>query len=59
MTLNASQIKSPQRVAHGDVGSLYLIDRDKEVRLWAFGFTAKDGKRTLMEFAAVGDKEGS
>ncbi|WP_082646033.1 tyrosine-type recombinase/integrase [Bradyrhizobium valentinum] len=56
--LNASQIKILQPGAHADGGGLYVIVRDNGARFWAFRFMGKDGKRALMEFAAVGDKEG-
>jgi integrase len=55
VALNASQIKTLQSGAHADAGGLYLIVRDNGVKVWAFRFTATDGKRAMMEFAAVGD----
>jgi integrase len=58
VALNSSKIKILQSGAHSDSGGLYLIVRNNGVRVWAFRFTAKDGKRALMEFAAVGDKAG-
>jgi integrase len=58
MPLNSNQVKSKQPGAHADGGGLYLIVRESGERVWAFRFTAPDGKRAQMEFAKVGDKEG-
>ncbi|MET4148646.1 hypothetical protein ABIC08_004052 [Bradyrhizobium sp. RT9b] len=58
MALNSSQVKSKQPGAYADGGGLYLIVRESGERAWAFRFTAPDGKRAMMEFAAVGDKPG-
>ncbi len=58
MSLNSNQVKSKQPGAHADGGGLYLIVRESGERVWAFRFTAPDGKRAQMEFAKVGDKEG-
>jgi integrase len=56
--LNSTQVKTKQPGAYADGGGLYLIVRDTGERAWGFRFTAPDGKRALMEFAGVGDKEG-
>ena len=56
--LNGSQVKTKQAGAYADGGGLYLIVRDAGERVWGFRFTAPNGKRALMEFAGVGDKEG-
>ncbi|MGW1423844.1 tyrosine-type recombinase/integrase [Bradyrhizobium manausense] len=58
MKLNSNQVKSLKAGSHADGGGLYLIVRETGERAWAFRFTAPDGKRAIMEFARVGDKEG-
>lgn len=57
MPLNSNQVKSLQGGAHADGGGLYLVVRDSGERVWAYRFTAPDGKRTAMEFAKVGDRD--
>jgi integrase len=57
MALNSNQVKSKQPGIHGDGGGLYLVVRDSSERVWAFRFTALDGKRAQMEFAKVGDRD--
>jgi integrase len=57
MPLNSNQVKSLQPGAHADGGGLYLIVRDSGERVWAYRFTALDGKRAAMEFAKVGDRD--
>src|SRR6478735_7700517 len=57
MPLNSNQVKSLQGGAHADGGGLYLVVRDSGERIWAFRFTAPDGKRAAMEFAKVGDRD--
>jgi integrase-like protein/Arm domain-containing DNA-binding protein len=52
--LNATQVKTKKPGAHADGGGLYLHVREGGERIWAFRFTARDGKRAVMEFAAVG-----
>ncbi|WP_172841972.1 tyrosine-type recombinase/integrase [Bradyrhizobium lablabi] len=58
MPLNSTQVKTKQPGTHADGGGLYLVVRESGERVWAFRFTAPDGKRATMEFAGVGDKEG-
>ena len=58
MALNSNQVKSKTAGAHADGGGLYLVVRETGERLWAFRFTAPDGKRAQMEFGRVGDKPG-
>jgi integrase len=55
MPLNSTQVKSKQAGAHADGAGLYLHVRENGDRVWAFRFTAPDGKRAVMEFARVGD----
>ncbi len=61
MPLNPNQVKTLSSGAHADGGGLYLIVRDRgertAERVWAFRFTAPDGKRAQMEFAKVGDRD--
>jgi hypothetical protein len=57
--LNISQIKTRKAGAHADGVGLYLEVRDGGERVWAFRFTAPDGKRAAMEFAKLGDKMAS
>ena len=57
MPLNSNQVKSLQPGAHADGGGLYLVVRDSGERVWAYRFTAPDGKRAAMEFAKVGDRD--
>jgi integrase len=57
MPLNSNQVKSLQPGAYADGGGLYLIVRDSGERVWAYRFTAPDGKRAQMEFAKVGDRD--
>lgn len=60
MPLNSNQVKSLPSGAHADGDGLYLVVRESGERLWAFRFTAPDGKRAQMEFAKLGDRdEGS
>lgn len=59
MALNSNQVKSLQGGSYADGGGLYLMVRDSGERLWAFRFTALDGKRTQMEFAKVGDRDSA
>jgi integrase len=56
--LNPTQVKTKQPGAYADGAGLYLHVRETGERVWAFRFTAPDGKRAVMEFAGVGDKEG-
>jgi integrase len=56
--LNATQVKTKKAGAYADGGGLYLHVRESGERVWAFRFTAPDGKRAVMEFAKVGDKDG-
>src|SRR4030088_183324 len=51
-------LKSKTAGAHADGGGLYLVVRETGERLWAFRFTAPDGKRAQMEFGRAGDKPG-
>ena len=51
MALNPNQVKSKQSGVHADGGGLYLVVRESGDRVWAFRFTALDGKRAQMEFA--------
>jgi integrase len=53
--LNSTQVKTKQPGAHADGGGLYLHVRDTGERVWAFRFTAPDGKRAVMEFAKLGE----
>jgi integrase len=53
--LNSNQVKTKKAGAHADGGGLYLHVRESGDRLWAFRFTAPDGKRAVMEFAKVGE----
>jgi integrase len=55
MQLNPNQIKTRPPGSHADGGGLYLIVRDGGERVWAYRFTAPDGKRGAMEFAKVGE----
>lgn len=55
MPLNSSQVKSKKIGRHADGGGLYLIVRENDDRIWAFRFTAPDGKRAQMEFGTIGD----
>jgi integrase len=57
MPINSNQVKSLQPGAYADGGGLYLIVRDSGERVWAYRFTAPDGKRGQMEFAKVGDRD--
>src|SRR3954469_19994777 len=59
MLLNSNQVKSLQGGAHADGGGLYLVVRDSGERVWAYRFTAPDGKRAAMEFAKVGARDES
>lgn len=59
MPLNSNQIKSLQCGVHADRGGLYLVVRESGDRVWAFRFTALDGKRAQMEFAKVGDRDSA
>jgi hypothetical protein len=56
--LNSTQVKTKKAGAYADGGGLYLHVRDSGERVWAFRFTAPDGKPAEMQFAKVGDKEG-
>jgi hypothetical protein len=58
MPLNPTQVKSKQPGVRADGGGLYLVVRESGERVWAFRFTAPDGKRGQIEFAKVGDKPG-
>jgi integrase len=58
MALNSNQVNSKTPGAYADGGGLYLLVRETGQRIWAFRFTAPDGKRAQMEFAKVGDKQG-
>jgi hypothetical protein len=53
--LNSTQVKTLKAGAHADGGGLYLHVREGGERLWAFRFTAPDGKPPVMEFAKVSD----
>ena len=53
--LNATQVKTLQPGAYADGGGLCLHVRKSGERVWAFRFTAPDGKRAVMEFAKVSD----
>jgi integrase len=53
--LNSNQVKTKKPGAYADGGGLYLHVRDSGERLWAFRFTAPDGRRAVMEFAKVDD----
>jgi integrase len=55
MPLNPAQVKTRKPGTHADTGGLYLIVRDNGDRIWAYRFTAPDGKRGMVEFAKVGD----
>jgi hypothetical protein len=55
--LNSTQVKTRKPGAHADGGGLYLHVRESGERIWAFRFTAPDGKRAVMEFAKAGDKD--
>ena len=55
MPLNATQVKTLQPGAYADGGGLCLHVRKSGERVWAFRFTAPDGKRAVMEFAKVSD----
>src|ERR1700690_3304756 len=54
MALNPNQVKSKPCGTYAGGGGLYLVVRNSGERVWAFRFTALDGKRARMEFAAVG-----
>lgn len=56
MALNPNQVKSRQPGAHADGRGLYLVVRESGERVWAFRFTAPDGKRAQMEFGKVADR---
>jgi integrase len=56
--LNPTQVKTLKAGAYADGGGLYLHVRDSGERVWAFRFTPPVGKRAVMEFAKVGDKDG-
>ena len=58
MAINSNQVKSLQGGSYADGGGLYLVVRDSGERVWAFRFTGLDGKRTQMEFARFGDRDG-
>jgi hypothetical protein len=58
VALNSNQIKNKKAGAYADGGGLCLHVRNSGERVWAFRFTAPDGKRARMEFAKVGDKDG-
>jgi integrase len=53
--LNSNQVKTKKPGAYADGGGLYLHVREGGERLWAFRFTAPDGRRAVMEFAKVSD----
>ena len=53
--LNSTQVKTKKAGAYADGGGLYLHVREGGERVWAFRFTAPDGKRAVMEFAKVSD----
>ncbi|SHG81455.1 tyrosine-type recombinase/integrase [Bradyrhizobium erythrophlei] len=55
MPLNPNQLKSLPCGDHRDGGGLYLIVRTEQNRVWAFRFTAPDGKRASMDFAKLDD----
>jgi integrase len=57
MPINPNQVKSLPCGTYADGGGLYLVVRDSGERVWAFRFTALDGKRAQMEFARVGDRD--
>ena len=56
MALNSNQVKSLQAGSHADGRGLYLVVRESGDRVWAFRFTAPDGKRAQMEFGRVADR---
>jgi integrase len=55
VALNPTQVKTKQPGAYADGGGLCLHVRKSGERIWAFRFTAPDGKRAVMEFARVSD----
>ena len=55
MPLNPAQVKTRKPGTHADAAGLYLVVRDNGDRIWAYRFTAPDGKRAMLEFAKVGD----
>lgn len=55
MALNPNQLKTLSSGAYADGGGLYLVVRDSGDRVWAFRFTALDGKRAQMEFGKLAD----
>jgi hypothetical protein len=59
VALNSNQVKSLQAGVHADGGGLYLVVRESGDRVWAFRFTALDGKRSQMEFARLGDRDSA
>ena len=59
VALNSNQVKSLQAGVHADGGGLYLVVRESGDRVWAFRFTDLDGKRALMEFARIGDRDSA
>jgi integrase len=56
MKLNPAKLKALSSGVHADGGGLYLVVRETGDRLWAFRFTAPDGKRSQMEFGRLADK---
>jgi hypothetical protein len=50
--LNSNQVKTRKPGAYADGGGLYLHVREGGERLWAFRFTAPDGRRAVMETPA-------
>lgn len=55
MPINPNQVKSLKVGEYSDGGGLYLVVRNPTSRIWAFRFTAPDGKRASMDFARLED----
>jgi integrase len=55
MALNPNQLKSLPCGEHSDGRGLFLLVRTEQNRVWAFRFTAPDGKRASMDFAKLED----
>jgi integrase len=55
MSLNPNQLKSLPCGEHSDGRGLFLIVRTERNRVWAFRFTAPDGRRASMDFARLDD----